>query len=97
MSATGLLFKPAGARATDPESSHAAADRMETSGALSKQREIALRAVIAHPGYTSKEIAAASGLDRYMLARRLPELQELGYLRRDKTKARGVRWWPIDG
>lgn len=66
------------ARNTDPVTSHIAAQNMKLSGARGKQQRIALRAVIEHPGLTSRELAALCPLDRYQMARRLPELEEAG-------------------
>lgn len=62
------------ARNTDPISSNLAGEAIERSGKADRQRHIALNAVKKHPGLTSRELAVETGLDRYMLARRLPEL-----------------------
>jgi DNA-binding MarR family transcriptional regulator len=64
------------ARNTDPITSHIAAQQITLSGARGRQQRIALRAVIEHPGLTSRELAALCSLDRYQMARRLPELEE---------------------
>lgn len=64
----------ANARSTDPLSSVLAGDEIEASGKAAAQRGKALAAVRSNPGLTSKELSAKTGLDRYMLARRLPEL-----------------------
>lgn len=69
-------FAVARARRTDPVTSHEAAGAVERSGRASVQRGQALDAVRRHPGRTSQELAELTGLDRYMLARRLPELRE---------------------
>jgi hypothetical protein len=77
----GLLFegaRPPIARNTDPISSHMAAREITLSGARGKQQRLALRVVIEHPGMTSRELAALCSLDRYQMARRLPELEEAG-------------------
>lgn len=59
----------------DPSTSHQAAKEITESG----QREIQLRAVLGlvqkYPLCTSLELARRSGLDRHMIARRLPELR----------------------
>ena len=73
--AGGLSHMPI-ARNTDPISSHMAAQALTLSGARGRQQRIALRAVIEHPGMTSRELAALCSLDRYQMARRLPELEE---------------------
>lgn len=64
----------ANARSADPLSSVLAGETIESSGKASMQRLKALAAVRSNPGLTSKELSAKTGLDRYMLARRLPEL-----------------------
>ena len=62
--------------------------------------ERALDAVACHPGLTSNELARATGLDRYMLARRLPELCDhdrvvRGDPRRCEVSGRkAATWWP---
>jgi len=65
------------ARNTDPRSSHAAASEITHSGARLQQSVQVLLLVIAHPNRTSRELALY-GLDRYIIARRLPELEEAG-------------------
>ena len=65
------------ARNTDPLSSHLAGQDIDNSGIAGTQRQLALKAVRAHQGYTSKELASTTNLDRYMLARRLPELRSV--------------------
>lgn len=62
------------ARNTDHWTSHAAADEVTASGLRSTQQAAVLAAVTQHPGRTSAELARAAGLDRYAVARRLPEL-----------------------
>ncbi|MFP4137455.1 MAG: hypothetical protein ACLFSR_03765 [Halomonas sp.] len=49
---------------------------------------------------TSSELARHSGIDRYILARRLPEIEgravlRLGMDRDTKTGRLGVLWWPL--
>jgi DNA-binding MarR family transcriptional regulator len=77
----------------DPEGSEVAGKAVEKQGRAAKQRQRALRAVWEHPGHTSKELAALTGMDRYALARRLPELLRTGCVRR--TEARECRWWGV--
>ncbi len=68
------------ARNNDPSPSHAAAHEIEHNGSADRQRDRVLRALCQHApcGLTSAELAEAAGLDRYMVARRLPELQDRG-------------------
>lgn len=84
------------ARNTDPSSSHDAAAELAASGQLYVQRAVVLRALIATPGSTSAELAADHNLDRYMVARRLPELLaacrgEIRTCRQSRRSA--MTWW----
>ena len=85
--------RPARARRTDPASSHAAADQAEADGTVATHALIALGAVRRLPGFTSKRLADACELDRYQLARRLPELERRGLVRR-VSDVGGERWFP---
>lgn len=82
------------ARASDPQSSHEAAETIESSGTANIQRQQVIDAVWKWPGRTSKELAALDGtLDRYQFGRRLPEAEELGEIhRRDGGKE--LTWHP---
>ena len=62
------------ARRADPEASHLAAEGITKTGARAKQQIQVAALVERHPGYTSHELAEFSGLDRYQIARRLPEI-----------------------
>lgn len=67
------------ARATDPATSHEAAARVTASGARGKQHRMVLDMLKSWPGHTSQEMAQHFGLlDRYQIARRLPELESAG-------------------
>lgn len=68
-----LLADQPVARNSDPGTSHEAARRIRPARAT-QQREI-LAGCQAHPGHTSAELAAILGMDRYTVARRLPELR----------------------
>lgn len=86
------------ARATDPETSRLAADEITRSGARDAQAAEVLRRLREHPGSTSMELAGL-GLDRYAIARRLPELERLGLVRRGdartcQTGRLALTWWP---
>ena len=90
------------ARNTDPQTSHEAAAAIVRTGDRAHMQHLAYAAVRAYPGLTSLELATASGLCRFMLARRLPEIEEAGLVKRgDKRRCaastRGftaVTWWP---
>jgi len=64
------------ARRSDPRTSHMAADHVEKVGKAGQQRVRAAAAVLANPGWTSQELSERTGINRYELARRLPELRE---------------------
>ena len=89
------------ARATDPGTSHEAARHVVSSGLQADQQAVALAAVKLAPGLTSNELASQTVLDRYMLARRLPELEEAGMVWRGPKKPCEVSgrsactWWPV--
>lgn len=73
-----LLDTGAGFRRTDPPSSRRAARRQDRGGTRSvRQGDMArvLEAVRTAPGLSSRQLAERFGLDRYMVARRLPDLQ----------------------
>jgi hypothetical protein len=86
------------ARATDPETSHEAADAIKVSGRLASQQGIVLKAVRAFPGLTSAELAMHCALDRYSVARRLPELEAARQVRKGERRVfrgrPGVTWLP---
>lgn len=75
------------ARRTDPESSHQAAEIHTLSGKRAHQQDQAAAAVRQFPGRTSFELALCTDLDRYMLARRLPECETAGRVRRGPMRA----------
>lgn len=91
------------ARATDPITSHEAGAAITASGVRGTQQQAVLAAVQAQPGRTSAELAASSTLNRYTVARRLPELERLGEVIRGAVRectasrlraGRAVTWWP---
>ncbi len=88
------------ARNTDPASSHAAAERITRSGKRASQQDQVRACVLAYPGSTSAELAHLAGLDRYMVARRLPECAVAGSVARGPLRACDVSerlactWWP---
>lgn len=65
------------------------------------QRSLVEQAVIENPGLTSYELSyVCGGLDRYQVARRLPELEKRGRVERglkrlDETMAESITWWPV--
>lgn len=90
------------ARSDDPTSSHEAADFIVGSGKQAQQQAQAAAAVRKHPGLTSLELARATGIDRFVLARRLPEVEREGLIRRGIVRKcsasngrSGVTWHPV--
>jgi len=87
-------------RKTDPPSSRVAAQAVKDSGAFSRQKDAVRAALLAHPGSTSAELAHAMGVDRYMTARRLPDLEEIGLAFRGPArmclvnKGLAITWYP---
>lgn len=97
MSVNKVTAKP-NSRNSDPVSSVIAGELAESSGLAHNQRLQATAAVKEHPGSTSKELAYLTGLDRFMLARRLHEC--IGVKRGDARQCRvggrlSLTWWPI--
>lgn len=90
------------ARRTDPSSSHAAAAHVSRAGIARRQCGQVLAALKNYKHRTSNELAVASGLDRYVVARRLPELRKKGLvrcsgirMRQDRHSGRqAMTWWP---
>ena len=74
------------ARRTDPITSVQAARHMIESGKLTDQQRKALDLVKRFPNCTSDELATKGGLDRYQIARRLPELQRKGLIIRGSER-----------
>lgn len=79
------------ARRRDPSTSHAAAESLVASGRLREQQRQVLDALTRWPGSTAVELATNSGLDRYLVSRRLPELATLGLARRMAPRACRVK------
>lgn len=75
------------ARASDPLSSHLAAEHVTKTGTRSDQQNKAAEAVKQFPGLTSFELAMRTGIDRYTLARRLPECETAGRVRKGEIRA----------
>lgn len=88
------------ARNTDPFTSHEAAREAEASGRASKQRQVCLDEALNRPGQTAAEIAAATGLERHVPSRRLPELRDAGLLENREVRVcrvtgrNSMTWYP---
>ena len=79
------------ARRSDPETSHLAAERIKPK--LRAQQQAVLDALAKWPGSTAVELAKVSGLDRYLVSRRLPELVPV-HVRRGKPRVCTVAGTP---
>lgn len=90
------------AKRTDPETSHLAAEQHTRSGRRGQQQSQAIAAVRAFPGCTSFELAMKSEQCRFQLARRLPECETAGAVRRGDPKPcpvtgkQALTWWPAN-
>lgn len=88
------------ARASDPETSHLAAEEVTASGVRQQQIGLAIAAVRAHPDRTSMELSVVTGHDRYMLARRLPDAETAQAVRKGPARTctvsgrKAVTWLP---
>lgn len=94
----GLLADLPRARRRDPETSHEAADAIRASGELGRQQRQVLEAVRRWPGLTSLELGARMEINRWAVARRLPEIEAGGHIRRGEPRTvngrRHVAWFP---
>lgn len=70
------------ARSTDAVSSHEAATEHVASGRNGQQCRLVFDCLTRCDGSTSAELAARFGLDRVMVARRLPDLERQGRVTR---------------
>ena len=95
MMQTAFNFEAPRSRRKDPASSRRAEDQMRKSGAMRGQALIAYELVKQFPGRTSKELAGLGTLDRYQLAKRLPELRELGHVRSTQFGKEDQKWWAV--
>ncbi len=90
------------ARNTDPITSHMADEEITTSGQRAAQMMQAVQAVKDYPGHTSAELAKATGMDRSMLARRLPDARSLNFVKNgdtfrkcDVTGRKSITWYEL--
>lgn len=71
------------ARRTDPASSHAAAHEVDASGQRDSQKARILTYLRSWPvPSTSTEITSLGSIDRYVVSRRLPDLERDGLVQR---------------
>ena len=94
-----LIDTPA-SRNSDPITSHLAEEEINTTGTRASQQESVLKMVQLYPCSTSMELARTSGIDRYIIARRLPELASVELIVRGAprkcvvSKRKAVTWSP---
>jgi len=84
----GPLFdaaKPA-SRAGDSYTSDLAEEKVTKSGVRQQQCRVVYELLQKHNGFTSKELAHISKLDRHMIARRLPDLLGAGKVRKGQKR-----------
>lgn len=104
----GLLADTPRSRASDPDTSHEAADKLRRSGELGKRQRLVLEAVKRWPGRTSAELGKLIAEERqedvvvwrYRAGRRLSEVAIGGHIRRSKprqcaaTGNHAATWYP---
>ncbi len=89
------------ARSTDSSGSHDAAAHLVRSGAHVAQKDRTAADVRRHPGMTSMQLARETGMDRYMVARRLPDLAKESRVFRGAKALCPISnitvstWWPV--
>lgn len=88
------------ARRSDPVTSQEAARSITDSGVRGEQHRIVLDLVKHHPRSTSLELARHGDIDRYIVARRLPELEKAGLVRKAEIRicrigSRNALTWEI--
>ena len=85
MNQTSLFAQTPASRITDPDTSAESEDAINASGQRATQQRVVLRLVRKYPDRTSRELAALGNVDRYMVGRRLSELEPV-YVRRGEKR-----------
>ena len=100
----GMLMRgPVRAARNGEVTSIEAAERHEGSGKAAAHRSQVFAGVLEWPGRTSRELAAQIGMDRHEVARRLPELERMGWVWKGdprKCEIGGTTayiWWSTPG
>mgnify|MGYP001067784061 CR=1 FL=1 len=92
-----------GCHAGDPETSFQAAARLKASGRLGRQQRTVLEALRQCDGSTHAELGAFMGVHWLTPARRLPELERAGLVRKGTPRicrikhSRCCTWWVTEG
>lgn len=87
----------------DPASSHEAAEHLRRSGRLAAQKAAVLAALRQCDGSTHGELGRIMGCDWLVAARRLPELERAGHVRKGEVRtcrikgSRCTTWWIMEG
>ncbi|MCK5127675.1 MAG: MarR family transcriptional regulator [candidate division Zixibacteria bacterium] len=94
------MIKTPASRSSDPHTSHEAEEFINKTGIRESQQMEVLAWLKLLPGHTSRELAMISGIDRYIVARRLPELApmhaEKGEARKCNDSGRqAITWYPV--
>ena len=83
----------------DPITSHLAAEEITSNGTRDTQKRAVLNALMEEPlNITSMELARRMGVDRHMVAKRLPDLEDDGLVERQPerncsvTKRKAITW-----
>lgn len=71
-------LSPPLSRNTDPASSHEGAVHVVTTGKLTAQLQEIYDALKLHPMHTARELSKASGIDYYLIQKRLSVLEAMG-------------------
>ena len=88
------------ARGSDPVTSHLAAESHTASGKRAEQQRMTAAAVREYPGCTMAELSQHTGIDRYVLGRRISECETAGLVKRALKRRCMVTgraaepWWP---
>lgn len=94
-------YYPPISRSSDPISSKLTEKEITKSGIRKNQQTRVRDMVRSVPGSTSKELADFFNENRHMVARRLPEIEKLGIIRKGSIrqcsigKRAAVTWWPM--
>ena len=93
-----INFPPA-SHSHDPISSFDAEYEITQSGIRGEQMNAIYKLVMLNPGRTSKELAELSKYDRYQIARRLSDLENIFRVKKGETRTcivggrKSVTWW----
>lgn len=95
-----LFVATPAARASDPDTSHEAAEQITRDGSRHQWRKQVAEAVRSYPGRTSRELARSCRIAHEILHKRLPECVTAGVVCKGDarrclvTGRRTTVWWP---